>query len=159
MAKSDIADQIAQNMRLYSDMRFKQLTLLLAWFAIAGGGISQYGEKIIVMHTALKVIVSVASLLVTAVVWVMEIRSSVLWAQSRKVIPDHWPGGPDVFLPWINATSAVLGFYVAAYAFWILCVFEWSSTYIIPFVGLAAGIFLIVFSVENYRRCYFGKKP
>ncbi len=41
-------DQIAENMRFYTDMRFKQLTLLLAWLTIVAGGVAQYGEKILV---------------------------------------------------------------------------------------------------------------
>jgi hypothetical protein len=34
--------ELGGNMRFYADMRFKQLTLFLAWLTLAGAGAAQY---------------------------------------------------------------------------------------------------------------------
>ena len=69
----NMRDQIAQNMRFYGDMRFKQLTLLLAWFAIAGTGVLQSDGEPIVSDIQLKPLIACASMLVLAILWIMEV--------------------------------------------------------------------------------------
>lgn len=72
LAEDLLLTQFAENIRFYSDMRFKQLTLLMAGMTAAGAafGSSQYAEH----HGT----IAIAAALFTAVMWIMENRSTLV---------------------------------------------------------------------------------
>ena len=151
---SEESPHIKANFQFYGEIRFKQLTLMMAWLSIAGVGIAQFGQYLIVRNIQLREIIAVASLLVTSVIWVMEVRSSIFGAELISRYPQLWPVPSKNFMPFVSATSVVLGFYIAVYAFWLWCVYEWRGTHIIFWISSAAFGFLLIFSIENYRRYY-----
>ena len=150
MSKDNLKDQIAQNMRLYVDLRFKQLTLLIAWIAIIGAGISHFDDKIIVSDFELKLLLAIASMLITAVLWIMEIRSTLYWVAHRNSFPDLWPKPENAKIKWINASNAVLILYISIYFFWFRCTLQWGKSPVEKIVGGVVGISLLILSVINY---------
>ena len=77
-------EQIAQNMRYYGEMRFKQLTLLLAWFTVVGAVIFLKNKQIENLSFSIEIVLANASLLICSVLWIMEIRSTIYWVANRE---------------------------------------------------------------------------
>jgi len=111
-----IRHEIAENMRFYGNMRFKQLTLLMAWLPFAGYGYLKYGMCDI---GPLKVnqIIAFWSLFFVAVLWIMEMRSTLSWCAHRDVAPELWPRPENEkvcrcirFIRHFNATNSVMIF-------------------------------------------------
>ena len=113
MQLPDKSKELVANMRFYGDMRFKQLTLFMAWLTISVGGVAQFGETQIVNGTQLKGVIAVASMLFTAVLWIMEVRSSLYWVAHREEVRDLWPSPGNLRLGWLNATNSVFLLYAA----------------------------------------------
>jgi hypothetical protein len=138
--------QLAENMRFYADMRFKQLTLFLAGLTLAAGGVAQYGTHQLVRAITIQQAVAVAAALLTAVMWVMELRASIYWRVHREEVPDLWPrpkGDPFALL---NATNSLLVLHLTIYSFWLWAGHWWgvSDWLIYPLVAL--GVLLLTFS-------------
>ncbi len=135
--------QLAENLRFFGDMRFKQLTLFMAAMTAVAGGVvesSQYRWWI-----------ALGGLCITGVMWVMEIRSTVNFNATHERAKAWWPRPKSKLFPWLTATNAVLLLYVGFYAFWLFCLKRWCSTCCFSFFGgLLAGLGLVVFSVANY---------
>lgn len=105
-------------MRFYGDMRFKQLAfygvlaglLVNAMRATDSSGISSQQ-------------IALGGLVVTAVAWVMEVRSTKQWVSWKMLGSGEAASGSSVpvaagLVLWLNATNAVLVFYALAYLFW-----------------------------------------
>jgi len=151
MQDDTLRTQIAENMRFYADMRFKQLTLLLAWLTLVAGGIAQFSEVKLATLAARDVLI-VAAALVTAVFWIMEIRSTLYWCAHRDVSPDLWPRISGDSWRLVNATYAIFLLHLALYSFWAW--FAWKSqiTCVIV-VGLCLlGLLVFMFGVHSYFR-------
>jgi len=135
--------QLAENMRFYGDMRFKQLTLFMAAMTAVAGGVvesSQYRWWI-----------ALGGLCITAVMWVMEIRSTINFDAVHKCAPELWPRAQSKLFRWLTASLAVLLLYIAFYAFWLSCMRKWCPACCIPFYsGLTIGFALLLFSIANY---------
>lgn len=67
MDENETYSEMARNMRLHGDMRFKQLTLLMAWLTLAAAGVAQFGGRILVDELSVKAIVAVAGMLFAVV--------------------------------------------------------------------------------------------
>ena len=154
----DHRDQIAQNMRFYGDMRFKQLTLQLAWLTIAGAGISQYGEKLIVSGIKLKLLLASASMLVAAVLWIMEIRSTLYWVAHREAFPMLWPQPKQIKMKWLNASNAALVLYTVIFGFWYWCALQWNCGLLGKILGGVLIVVLLLFSCVNYWHLWSHKE-
>ncbi len=138
----------AENMRFYGDMRFKQLTLLLAAMTAAGGGvISKEGMNY-------RWWIALGALCLTGMMWVMEVRSSLHGIEAGRLAGEFWPGlGGKVFLPRLNATLVVALLHLGFYAFWLGCMYVWHPRLCGTFaVGLVVGIFLTFYTGANYWR-------
>lgn len=61
--------QLAENMRFYGDMRFKQLTLFMAAMTAVAGGITEASQY--------RWWIALAGMCIAAVMWVMEVRSTI----------------------------------------------------------------------------------
>lgn len=138
--------QLGENMRFYSDMRFKQLTLLMAAMTAVGAGVAQYPD--------FKVALAIAGMLFTSVMWVMEVRSTLHFIAVRERAPDLWPPGVPTILPWLNATNAVLFLHIAFYGFWFSCAARWYRGILLRGLGIALGVLLLTFSIANYWRLW-----
>jgi ADP-ribose pyrophosphatase len=176
---SDDRDCYAENMRFYGDMRFKQLTLLMAGMTLAGAAVVQY--------PAVRTLVPVVAMGFTALLWIMEVRSSLHWVANRQMAPRLWPGSANSALPWmrcirrircrkrikgekwisrkkwikwtrrmngcmkhINATNAVLGFHAMLFVLWFWLGWRWHVPWFWRLVCLALGVGLVAFSVWSY---------
>lgn len=149
-----IKNQIGQNMLFYGEMRFKQLTLLLAWLTIAGAGIAQFGPKIIIGSIQLRLLLAVSSMLVVSVLWLMEISSTLYWVANREAYPELWPSPPktkpEKLVNILNATNAVLVFYIILYWFWFCCAYQWGLSLIFTIIGIILGVILFIYSIIRY---------
>ena len=135
--------QLAENMRFYGDMRFKQLTLFMAAMTAVGGGVvgsSQYRWWI-----------ALGGLCITAVMWVMEIRSTINFNAVHKCAPELWPRAQSKLFRLLTASHAVLLLYVGFYAFWLYSMRKWCPACCVSFYSeLIVGFALLLFSVANY---------
>lgn len=134
----------AENMRFYGDMRFKQLSLFLAAMTAAGGGIAQL--------SAYRWWIALAALYVTAVLWVMETRSSLYGIANGKAAAGFWPRPQRMLFPWLSATLVVFFLYVGFYAFWLRCIWAWYRCSFTFCVGSVVGLLLFMYSCVNYWR-------
>jgi len=143
---------LSATMRLYADMRFKQLTLLLAWLALTSAAIAHFSDQAFIDSLSLRVVLAVASMVATAVLWVMEVRSTLFWVAIRDKFPELWPRPQNVFLPFLNATNMVFFLYCFSYTFWWWCSLKWDAN-ILLLVGFGViGCLILVFTVINYWR-------
>lgn len=134
--------QLGENMRLYVDIRFKQLTLLMAAMTAAGAGVAQY--------PSLRWWLALAGMGFTAVMWVMEVRSTLFSLAVRDAAPQLWPPVRPKIFPWITATLAVLLLHIAFYTSWLWCLRVWCRNCGWFWVGLGVGLLLVTYSVLNY---------
>ena len=149
--------EFADNLRFYGDMRFKQLTLLIAMLSLVFAGIGQYGETILIEPVKIKEILAVAAMLFTGVLWVMEVRSSIYWAANKKQINNVWALARSAKFNWINATNAVLALYVSIFSFWVVCVHFWLDVFFITLICALTCVILCIFSITNYRFFYIAR--
>ena len=101
--------QFSENMRFYGDMRFKQLTLLMAAMTAAGAGVAQYPQ--------LSGPIAAAAAVFRAVMWVMEIRSTLYWVAFKEKVPTLWPSAKVTLWKQLNATNVVLFLHAFFYGF------------------------------------------
>lgn len=143
---------MSETMRLYADMRFKQLTLLLAWLALTSAAIVHFSDQAFIDSLSLRVVLAVASMVVTAILWVMEVKSTLYWAAIRDKFRELWPRPQNVFLSFLNATNMVFFLYCSNYTFWWWCSLKWDANIPVLAVFGAIGCLILVFTVINYRR-------
>ena len=139
--------------RHFGDMRFKQLTLLMGFMSVAVGGMAAVGNKDVIPNMNIRLVISVIGILFTSMLWIMEVRSTVVWSEVRSAIKVTWPFYNYFFPPLINATSAVLGFYMTIYAFWGYCLFGLASKAWVYIAVILIFILLTTISFFNYRHC------
>lgn len=144
--------QLAENMRFYADMRFKQLTLLIAWLTLAGAGVAQYGEKLLVGSLCVRQALAVSAVIFVGVLWVMEIRASLYWRAHREKAPELWPRPEKDPLSWVNATNALFLFHIGVYLFWLYCAYMWCVGRLLIAILALIGTMIASFGVYSYRR-------
>ena len=163
---TDRQKQIAENMRFYADVRFKQVTLLFAWLAIAGAGIVHADDQYLAGSWTVKQAVAACSILITAVLWVYEVRAASHWYAHRNSppkVPNIWPSNLRHSLSFISGTNMTLGMFVILYFSWVWLFNEWRlesclSVFLTWLFGLIGGI-LVIFSVlEHAGRKHSDKK-
>jgi hypothetical protein len=134
--------QLAENMRFFADMRFKQLTLFMAAMTAVAAGIinpNQYRWWI-----------ALGGLWITAVIWVMEIRSTINFIKNYNQATELWPRAKSKGCRFVTSSHAVLGLYGGFYATWLLCIKKWGPACCVSFyVGLIVGFALFLFSIAN----------
>lgn len=136
--------QLAENMRFFVDMRFKQLTLFMAAMTAVATGIiksSQYRWWL-----------ALGGLGITAVIWVMEIRSTINFIEHRDHAPELWPRAeskPKLFRL-LTSSHVVLLLYMGFYAVWSYCIKKWGpACYFSFYSALIVGVVLVLFSILN----------
>ena len=142
--------QIGDNLRFYSDARFKQLTLFLSWITLLAAGLFQFEDKLLAKELNVRLAIPAFAMFVTAVFWVMEIRATLNWRAHRDSSPDLWPRPPADIWSWLNATHAVFILYAGIYATWFkVATMQGASS---TFTSLAAslGIVVLVFGIHTY---------
>jgi hypothetical protein len=153
--------QIGENLRFYGDMRFKQLTLLMAWLTLAGAGVVERGTLELIPSVPVRVIIACVSMLFTAVLWVMEVRATLYWRTHHRAIGRELCPEPEKpFWGLLRATNVVLFVYAGVYILWVLLGLAWGlpllcgELFRIVWGALFGTVWiaLIVFSVVNYRR-------
>lgn len=82
-----IKDQIAENLRFYSEMRFKQLTVWMTGMSLLTAGSIQYADKVMFSGFFVREALAIAAVMFTSVVWIMEIRSTLYWVANRESAP------------------------------------------------------------------------
>ena len=153
-----INEQLIQNMRHYSEMRFKQLTLLLAWFTIVGAALflDKKDKMFENLGFSIDIFLANASLIICSVLWIMEIRSTMYWAANREKITKYWPRPNKSKMKFMNATNAVLIFYISIYSFWTWYIFKMNAIFLVKSIAIFVGALLLTFSILNYQ--YIWKK-
>lgn len=146
---TEMENELYQNMRFYGEMRFKQLTLFLAWLTIAGTGVSQSGEKLILDGASLQLIIGFASMLVTGIIWIMEISSTKYWISHREIQTKKWPASNRVWKQ-LSATNATILFYALTYSFWFYASIIWNGNCIFLIIYGIVFILLIIYTIINY---------
>ena len=147
-------NQMAENMRFYGDMRFKQLTLLMGAMTLVGAGVAQYPDVAVIRSLDVRALLAIAGMLFAGVMWVMEVRSTVNFFAAREQAKDLWPFWSPERFHWLNkvlnATNAVLALHIVFYWFWFWCAAVWQGGWLLLVVGSSAGGLLLVFSAVNY---------
>ena len=149
--------EIAQNMRFYGDMRFKQLTLLLTFMSIAAAGVANYSEIELIKGVYIKLVVSIGSVLFTSLMWIMEVRSTLSWVEHRKAVPNIWPR-PNTHFRFVNATNSVFVLHLIIFSFWSWLSYIWSGNKYLVILFILLGLFLFVFTCVNYWSLWTFKK-
>jgi len=142
--------QLAENLRFYADMRFKQLTLFVALLSLVAAGIGQFGDQVLFESIKIKEVLAVAAMLFTSVLWIMEVRSSIYWAAHKEKTDDLWCSPNNVSLSWLNASNSILVLYISVYSFWVTCTYFWFSNILITAISALVGFVLLLFSILNY---------
>ena len=142
-------NQLAQNMRFYGDMRFKQLTLFMGAMTLLGAGAVQYPSATLFGSYGVRGVLALAGMLFTGVMWVMEIRSTLAFYAARAQASDLWPRVGQKWLG-LTATNAVLFLHFAFYWFWFWCAAHWNVRCVALSVSGVLGVILVVFSVKSY---------
>ena len=155
--------QACDDHRFYADMRFKQLSL---FGVISGLLLNAFNAS--AAWPKMEILTSFG-VIVTSVIWVMEVRSS-MYAQKAKArirlcetclantqIPENSPedreGDFKPKWPLVNATNAVLFLYMATFVFWttlLLVHLESSIQLVTGILFGAAFVLLVVFSIREY---------
>jgi hypothetical protein len=150
--ESERRTQLLENMRFYGNLRFHQLTLLMAVLTLVGAGIAQYPDLHLTTALSLRSALAGLAMLFTAVIWIMEVRSSMHFRAHRRVVTsDWWPHHESKLFAWLNATNSVLVFLGLIYFFWLYCAWEWNQRswkFAGPFS--VVGVLLVAFSVVEY---------
>jgi hypothetical protein len=159
MTKETKFTQLAENMRFYADMRFKQIGVLTAVLTVAAAGAVQFPSTMLAGQTSVRTVLASFALLLTAVVWIMEVRSTLFWTAHRDEAADLWPAPPGAPFPWLTATNALLVLYASVYGFWLFCAVHWKLvTFMVAFFGVLGGL-LLVFSVKAYLPLWRRRTP
>ena len=144
--------QLGENMRFYGDMRFKQLTLLIAWLTLAGAGVAQYGEKVLVGSLCVKQGLALSAVIFVGVLWIMEIQASLFWRAHRDQARDLWPRPDNYPFGWVNSTNALFVLHLVLYVFWLYCAFVWSANLALVEILGVIGVFILVVGVYGYAK-------
>ena len=147
-----------QNMRFYGDMRFKQLTLYLAWITVAVAGISQFGTDIFLSNASVKLVISFASMLITAVIWIMEISSTKYWVAFKENLSEKTPSS-GIKLKLFTATNATMFLYLVSYLFWFYAACTWDGNTIFLIIYAVIGLSIFIHNVLNYWPLWRHSKP
>jgi hypothetical protein len=146
-----VRDQLAQNIRLYADLRFKQLTLFMAVQTLAGAGVAQFGSRVVAGSIAVNTALACFAMLATFVTSVMEVRAVLYWTANVGAAPEIMPTPSKTVFSWLNATNAVLVLYVVIYGFWLYCAFLWHLYTVVWLLFLLLGLLLVTFVLVVYR--------
>ena len=145
------SSELSANMRFYGEMRFKQITLLMAGMTAAGAGAIQFAPE--------RGPIAITAAVFAGVMWVMEVRSTLYWAAFREKVPEDLKPSPEAaFWPWLNATNVVLALHVFFVGFWIWVA---STKYSALLTCLPGGIILLalaIFTGKNYWPLWTHKK-
>jgi hypothetical protein len=142
MDSDAIKIQIAENMRFFADMRFKQLTLFVAAMTAVAGGI--------VVSMPYRWWIALGGLCITAVMWLMEIRSTINFVTNYNYAPELWPRKKPKLIGWLTASHDVAFLYAGSYLWWLICVKRWGPTFCFSFyIGSLAGAVLLYFFYRN----------
>lgn len=167
VADAELYKQACDDHRFYADMRFKQLSL----FGVVSGLLLNTLNK--ANTPQMIATVSSVGMIVTNVIWIMEVRSSIYAqiARSRKhsfelefSTQEPQRGGltqgkpatiSELELKWthFNATNAVLVLYMISYFSWLILFFsQANSTALRAFGSLLGFLFsiLVAFSIRQY---------
>lgn len=150
---ADKETELYQNMRFYGEMRFKQLTVFLAWLAIAGTGVaSDSGCENILDGASLQLIIGFASMLVTGIIWIMEISSTKHFFAHRDNQDEtiKWPVA-NIQLRHLNATNATVLFYALSYFFWFYFTYTLKGNYVLLIIYGIVFLILLIHTVLNYK--------
>ncbi len=144
----EIEKELVENVRFYGDMRFKQLTLLSVGIGAAFSGLATDPEKIIVGSIKFALGMPLLALIFVAVLWVMEVRSTVYCFLNQNMTKRLWPV-PKGRMSAFRATYAVLALHVVLYLGWMYIGWDamndwWRLVWVLLFIGL------LVFSFANY---------
>ncbi len=151
-------NRLSDTMRLYAEMRFKQLTVFLAWLTLAGAGVVNFQSREFVGPLSLGAVLALATMLVTAVVWVMEVRSTLYWVAIREEEGQLWPRPKKAFLSCLNATNMVVLLYCCNYGFWCWSGFKWGINVWTIGVFAFIGFVIFLFTIINYWSLWFYKE-
>lgn len=150
----EVLSQLGENQRFYGDMRFKQLTMLMAGITVFGAGVAQYPTLDLAAHVSARTLLGVTAMLFIATMWVMEIRSTLCFVAQREAAPELWPRPTRTPAQWVNSTNAVLIFHIGLFFGWWWLSLQWGLvTPWLVFTGLI-GALLIVFSILSYRHLW-----
>lgn len=150
MQRDDVRrTQLAENLRFYGEMRFKQLTLLMAVMTLVGAAVLQGDHRALTERITLHTAGASFALLFTAVVWVMEVRAVLYWLAHAAMVPELWPS-PRKGWSVLSATNAVLGLYASLYVFWLCCARSWNLEPWLLVAFSALGLVLVGFSLWAY---------
>ncbi len=147
-----VRKSIADNMRFYSDARFKQLTIFITLMTLLIGGLLQFSDKPVAVHLGLTGAIPIAALLITAVFWIMEIRATLYWHAHRDQSPDLWPNIPRDGWRHLNATNGIFVLYLSSYCAWVAAFIELSGSCLISSLLILVGIVVFIFGVVEYAK-------
>lgn len=143
-------DQITENLRFHVDMRFKQLTLFVAFLSLAGAGfISDTSEVEFIQNVTLKQLISSFCVLFTTVLLIMEVRSHLYWRKHHEMAKSLWPS-PTVKFSFINSTNAVLFLYLSTLIFSCYVTSILFKSNIVSFLVSALAIIFSGYSIYCY---------
>lgn len=167
MPEGELYKQSCEDHRFYGDMRFKQLTL---WSVGIGFVLNVlHGREASGMTVGQTGIWYVAAFFWTAVIWVMEVRSSVHGVRALRLknslekrmadgstIDGNSEGkarGPDVPNKWtlLNATNAVGLLYALSALLGLLCLRRaWGVSTKTFWIEIFVFILLVAFTIREY---------
>jgi len=136
-----VETQLAENLRFYGNARFQQLTLFMAGLtAITAGMVHDETMKPFIYVLSLRAVLAIFGMLFTAVIWVMEVRSTIYWTIHWSCARHIWPLPATPWCEWLTASSAVAGLYFFTYIALWLCAYQWQVPWwllvslVLPFV-------------------------
>ena len=150
---NEIYKQASEDHRFYGDMRFKQLTL---FGVLSGLLLNALNSQ--TLHP-LRWIFGLVGIASTTLLWIMEVRSSVhaqkaleikrFYEKQRTV---HPPTRFELRWTLINATNAILMFYLASFVSWtVVFLAGIHRSLFYGIVLLLVLLLLVVFTIREYE--------
>lgn len=155
MASEDAGvNQFAENMRFCADLRFKQLGLLMAGMTLFGAGVAQYPDLHFTDSVSGRGLLSMGGMLFVGTMWMMEVRSLVLFYAMHEHAGDLWPLPILRWFSWFNSTLLLFLLHAAFYAFWFWCTLIWCPHWLPLTLGATGGVLLLLFTFMSYLPLY-----
>ncbi len=143
-------EQLAENMRFYGDMRFKQLTVWLAGMTVFAAGAVQFQSSYLAPSLSVREALAVAATIFTSVVWIMEVSSTMYFVANRQTAPHLWPRSSSKIGRVFSATNAILLLYVGTYGAWLWLGHQWGLSLFWLVLLFTLAILLGVVTIVRY---------
>jgi len=152
----DIArKQIAEILHFYANAHFKNLRFFLSYTALLWVGLAYFGDKPFAKTIGVLDVIPTIGMLVTAIYWIMHIRSQQYWHTHHRVAPDLWLRPLPDRWRYFTTTTTIFLLYAVIYLLWFSLGIRLATFFAVPLTLGVAGPLIAIF---GWKFCVTGGK-